>query len=110
MFAAVSYLVLLSLFVWLGPVAVLASDDTEKQEEPEKIVLFHAGDWEIDAGGQVRLRGDFVRNQNFTDFTFTPGHHEAQFLERTRLQTSVVNRALNLEAFVQFQWYGRWGA
>jgi hypothetical protein len=65
--------------------------------------------WEIDGGGQVRLKGDFAKNQNFTNFTFTPAHNEAQFLERTRLQASIENRSLNLEIFIQGQWYGRWG-
>ncbi len=90
-------------------VSVFAEEGDEKEKEPEKIVVLRAGDWEIDAGGQVRLRGDFAKNQNFTNLSFMPGHHEAQFLERTRLQASVENRALNLEAFVQMQWYGRWG-
>jgi hypothetical protein len=115
MFAAVSskketiYLVLFSLFVWLGPFVVLAGDDGEKEKESEKIVVLRTGEWEIDVGGQVRLRGDFAWNQNFTNFAFTPDHKEAQFLERTRLQASIENRSLNLEGFVQGQWYGRWG-
>ncbi len=103
------YLILFSLLVWLDPFVVLAGDNREEDKEPEKIVVFRTGDWEVDVGGQVRLRGDFARNQNFTGFSFTPGHHEAQFLERTRLQASVENHALNLEAFIQLQWYGRWG-
>jgi hypothetical protein len=78
-------------------------DGTESNEKPHEVR------WEIDVGGQVRLRGDFARNQNFTKFAFTPDHKEAQFLERTRLQGSVENHALNLEAYVQIQWYGRWG-
>ncbi len=65
--------------------------------------------WKVDAGGQVRSRGDFARNQNFTDFTFTPGQKEAQFLERTRLHGSIENPGLGLKVFVQPQWYGRWG-
>jgi|SRR6266508_377511 len=32
---------------------------------------------EADAGGQIRLRGDFARNQNLTDFTFTPGQKDS---------------------------------
>jgi hypothetical protein len=99
------------LFFWLGAFPLFAEEAEEKDKEKESggIVLLRAGEWEIDAGGQVRLRGDFAKNQNFTNFAFTPGHHEAQFLERTRLQASVENHALNLEAFVQGQWYGRWG-
>ncbi|MGZ3525883.1 MAG: alginate export family protein, partial [Thermodesulfobacteriota bacterium] len=83
--------------------------EKQKEAESEKIVVLRAGEWEIDVGGQVRLRGDFAKNQNFTDLSFTPGHDEAQFLERTRLQASVENHGLNLKAFFQFQWYGRWG-
>jgi len=74
-------------------------------EDPEAI----QEGWRIDAGGQVRLRGDFARNQNFTDFAFTPGRKEAQFLERTRLHGSIENPALGLKVFVQPQWYGKWG-
>src|SRR4030067_19749 len=65
--------------------------------------------WKLDAGGQIRLRGEFARNQNLTDFTFTPGEKEAQFLERTRLHGSIENPALGLKMFFQPQWYGRWG-
>ena len=83
--------------------------EKKEESESERIVVLRAGEWEIDAGGQVRLRGDFGKNQNFTDFGFTPGHKEGQFLERTRLQASAENHALNLKAFVQGQWYGRWG-
>jgi hypothetical protein len=101
------YLLLLVSF-WLCPPFVSADDNrgdgTQSNEKPHEVR------WEIDVGGQVRLRGDFSENQNFTNFVFTPGHHEAQFLERTRLQASVEDHALNLEAFVQGQWYGRWGS
>jgi hypothetical protein len=103
------YLLFFVLFSWSAAFPLFAEENTEKNKESEKLVLLRAGEWEIDAGGQVRLRGDFARNQNFTDFTFTPDHREAQFLERTRLQASVENRSLNLELFVQGQWYGRWG-
>ena len=92
---------------WFCPRFVSADDSrgdrTESNEKPLEVR------WEIDVGGQVRLRGDFARNQNFTNFAFTPDHKEVQFLERTRLQASVEDHALNLEAFVQGQWYGRWG-
>ena len=98
---------LVFLFFWLAALPLFAEEG--KEAESEKKPLFHAGQWEFDAGGQVRLRGDFAENQNFTDFSFTPGSREAQFLERTRLQGSVENHALNLEGFVQVQWYGRWG-
>src|SRR3989304_4507432 len=65
--------------------------------------------WKLDAGGQVRIRGDFAKNQNLTDFPFPPGQKEAQFLERPRLHGSIENPALGLKVFVQPQWYGRWG-
>src|SRR3972149_5195138 len=65
--------------------------------------------WKLDFGGQVRMRGDFAKNQNLTNFTFTPGEREAQFLERTRLHGSIENPALGLKVFVPPQWYGRWG-
>lgn len=66
--------------------------------------------WKLDFGGQVRIRGDFAENQNFTDFTFTPGQKEAQFLERTRLYGFVEDPSLNLKVYAHIQWYGRWGA
>jgi len=88
---------------------LLADEDKEKEKESDREGLLRLGEWAFDAGAQVRLRGDFVKNQNLTDFTFTPAHKEAQFLERTRLQASIENHSLNLEAFVQGQWYGRWG-
>ncbi len=65
--------------------------------------------WKFDVGGQIRLRGDFAQNQNFTDFTFTPGEKEAQVLQRTRPHASIENPFLKLKAFAQLQWYGRWG-
>jgi hypothetical protein len=95
------------IFLWLTAFPLFADEGKEKESERE--ALLRMGQWEFDFGGQVRLRGDFAKNQNFTDFAFTPGHNEAQFLERTRLQASVENHTLNLEAFVQVQWYGRWG-
>jgi hypothetical protein len=97
------------LFFWLGAFPLFADEDKGKDRESYGKALFHLGQWEFDVGGQVRLRGDFAENQNFTDFSFTPGHREAQFFERTRLQGSVENHALNLEGFVQVQWYGTWG-
>jgi hypothetical protein len=105
----ISYPLFFFLFSWFTAFPLFAEEDKGKDGESEGKALFHLGQWEFDAGGQVRLRGDFAKNQNFTDRTFTPGHREAQFLERTRLQGSVENHALNLEGFVQVQWYGRWG-
>jgi hypothetical protein len=95
------------IFLWFTAVPLFADEGKEKESEREAVLRM--GQWEFDFGGQVRLRGDFAKNQNFTDFAFTPGHNEAQFLERTRLQASVENHSMNLEAFVQVQWYGRWG-
>ena len=43
------------------------------EEEPAKEALLSYGPWDLDAGGQVRVRGDFARNQNLTDFTFSSG-------------------------------------
>jgi hypothetical protein len=97
------------LFFWLAAFPLFAEEEKGKDRESDGKPLFRLGQWELDAGGQVRLRGDFAKNQSLTDFSFTPGHGEGQFLERTRLQASVENRALNLEGFVQVQWYGRWG-
>jgi len=97
------------LFFWLSAFPLFAEDEKEKDRDSDGKPLFHLGQWEFNAGGQVRLRGDFTWNQSLTDFKFTPGLREAQFLERTRLQASVENHALNLEGFVQGQWYGRWG-
>jgi hypothetical protein len=105
----VPYSILFLILAWFTALPLLAEEDKGKEGESERKALLRLGQWELDAGGQVRLRGDFAKNQNFTDFTFTPGHREAQFLERTRLQGSVENHALNLEGFVQVQWYGRWG-
>jgi len=97
------------IFLWFTASPLFADEDKEKDKESDREVVLRVGQWEFDVGGQVRLRGDFAKNQNFTDFAFTPGHKEAQFLERTRLQASVENHGINLEAFVQIQWYGRWG-
>ena len=95
------------IFLWFTAFPLFADEGKEKETEREAVLRM--GQWELDLGGQVLLRGDFAKNQNFTDFAFTPGHNEAQFLERTRLQASVENHSMNLEAFVQVQWYGRWG-
>jgi len=105
----VVYLLFIIFSSWSAAFSSLADEDKEKDKGSEREVLLRLGEWEFDAGGQVRLKGDFARNQNFTNFAFTPDHKEAQFLERTRLQGSVENHAVNLEAYVQIQWYGRWG-
>jgi hypothetical protein len=100
---------LVFLFFWFAAFPLFGEEDKGQEGESDRKALVRSGQWELDAGGQVHLRGDFAKNQNFTDFAFTPVHREAQFLERTRLQASVENHALNLEGFVQVQWYGRWG-
>jgi hypothetical protein len=105
----VVYLLFFIFSSWSTALSSLADEDKEKDKGSEREVLLRLGDWEFDAGGQVRLRGDFAWNQNLTNFAFTPGHKEAQFLERTRLQASIENHSLNLQVFVQGQWYGRWG-
>lgn len=104
-----AYLLFFFLFLGFTAFPLFADEDKEKDKESDREVVLRVGQWEVDFGGQVRLRGDFVKNQNFTDFSFTPGHNEAQFLERTRLQASIENHAMNLEVLVQGQWYGRWG-
>ena len=104
-----SIIYLLFFFIFFLSTVLPLSADEEEEEESNSEALFRVGQWEFDAGGQVRLRGDFAKNQDFTDFAFTPRHHESQFLERTRLQASVENHSSNLEAFAQIQWYGRWG-
>ena len=105
----VPYSIFFLLLAWFTALPLLAEEDKGRDGESDRKALLRLGLWEFDVGGQVRLKGDFAKNQNFTDFAFTPGHSEAQFLERTRLQGSVENHALNLEGFVQVQWYGRWG-
>jgi len=86
-----------------------AGEVSKREEEPSEHFKPSEDRWEIDIGGQLRLRGDFEKNQNFTDFAFTPKQREAQFLERSRLQAAIENRSMNLEVFFQMQWYGRWG-
>ncbi len=65
--------------------------------------------WTLGVGSQIRLRGDFVRNQSLTDFAFASGQREAQFLQRSRLNVSAEDTVLGVKAFAQGQWYGRWG-
>jgi len=103
------HFLLLFTFFWLSTPPVFADEDKGENKESGGGIKVYEGRWEIEVEGQMRLRGDFAKNQNLTDFAFTPGHREAQFLERTRLQASVENRAMNLEAVVQVQSYGRWG-
>lgn len=93
------------LLTFLVSIHFLFLPHNQAAEQPEAV----EDRWKVDGGGQVRLRGDFVRNQDLTDFTFTPGEEEVQFLERTRLHGSIANSVLGLKIFVQPQWYGRWG-
>ena len=100
----------LLLLLFFISIRAFADEGAEKGDEPgEHIRVISGGPWEVEMGGQIRLRGDFAKNQNFTNFAFTPAHREAQFLERTRLQASVENQPSNLRVFVEMQWYGRWG-
>ena len=105
----IAYPLFFFLFFWFAAFPLFAEENEEKDKESGGIVLFRAGVWEIGTGGQIRLRGDFAWNQNFTNFAFTPNHREAQFLERTRLNGVLENPALGLKIFVEGQWYGRWG-
>jgi hypothetical protein len=97
----------LCLFVAAQSLSGDEASQSGGSQAPEAL-LTH-GPWRLDAGGQVRVRGDFAGNQDFTDFTFSPGHREAQFLKRSRLHGSVENTELNLKLFLEPQWYGRWG-
>lgn len=105
----IAYSLLFFTFLWFTTFPLLADEERGRDNGSEKKAVVRLGEWEFDFGGQVRLRGDFAKNQNFTDFALTPGHDEAQLLERTRLQASIENHSLNMEAFFQSQWYGRWG-
>lgn len=102
------FLIMVALFGLSVPRAFgeqMIEEDKSSGEKPDS----KENRWKLDAGGEVRVRGDFARNQNLTDFTFTPGEKEAQILQRTRLRASVENPALGLKGFAQIQWYGRWG-
>ena len=101
----------LSFFILCGitVTAVFSGEVKKDDKSPGEEAKPPESRWTFDGGGQIRVRGDFARNQNLTDFSFTPGKRESQFLERTRLHGSVENPALHLKAFAQPQWYGRWG-
>lgn len=57
-------------------------------------------------GGQVRLRGDFARNQDLSDFSLSPANHDEQLLSRTRLNMSL-EPIEQIKAFTQGQFYNR---
>ncbi len=101
-------LLLLFLSFSLTPLSVFSDEGKGKKGDREGSDPSE-NRWKLELEGQVRLRGDFARNQSLTDFAFDPKHRESQFLERSRVQTSLENPALNMEAVVQGQWYGRWG-
>jgi len=103
------YLLLFFISLLFTVVPVSAGERNVEGKDADESLKPPEDRWKLDAGGQVRVRGDFGWNQNFTDFNFTPGHREAQFLERTRLQAAIENPALGLKGFAQVQWYGRWG-
>lgn len=56
--------------------------------------------------GQVRLRGDFVENQNLSDFAFSLDSHDEQILSRTRLSLSL-EPIKQIKGFIQGQFYSR---
>lgn len=60
----------------------------------------------FDIGGQVRLRGDFVENQNLSDFSFSPDTDNEQLTSRARLGLSITPSD-DLTVFAQGQFYGR---
>lgn len=60
----------------------------------------------FELGGQVRLRGDFTRNQNLNDFSFSPGTHDEQLVSRTRLNLSL-EPTEQIRVFLQGQFYNR---
>jgi len=70
----IAYLLPFFLFFWLPVVPASGDDAIEKNKESEEIAKPPEDRWKLDVGGQIRLRGDFAWNQNFTDFSFTPGH------------------------------------
>ncbi len=105
----VNFIILFFSFCWFTLAAVFAEESSKEDEQKPGYLRFSRDSWEFEAGGQLRFRGDYAKNQNLTDFTFTPGEKEAQFLERSRFHGSVENKALGMEVFAQIQWYGRWG-
>lgn len=109
LFKKVCFSLLFFILYGITVSAVFSGEGKKENKSPGEEAKPPENRWSFDGGGQIRLRGDFVRNQNLTDFTFTPETKEAQFLERTRLHGSVENPALRLKAFAQLQWYGRWG-
>lgn len=60
----------------------------------------------LKVGGEARLRGDFVKNQNLGDFSFSPDTHDEQVLYRTRLNLSL-EPIKQIKGFLQGQFYGR---
>ncbi len=103
-----SIFLLLFLPLCLHPLFALSEEGKIKNTGKEDSNPSENG-WKLELEGQLRVRGDFTWNQNLTDFSFEPGHREKQFLQRSRGQISLENKALDLEAVVQGQWYGRWG-
>lgn len=57
-------------------------------------------------GGQIRLRGDSLRNQNLGDFSFSPETHDEQIVSRTRVNVSVAP-IKQIKGFIQGQFYSR---
>ncbi len=96
-------------FLFLTICCLIASQVLAQDEKEPGYFRLVKDPWEFEAEGQVRLRGDYAKNQELTGFAFTPGEKEAQILERNRLGGSIENKKLGFEASAQVQWYGRWG-
>ncbi len=60
----------------------------------------------FEIGGEVRLRGDFVKNQSLSDFSINPDAKDNQILNRTRMGLSL-NFSDQIKGFVQGQFYSR---
>lgn len=46
------------LFFWITAFPLFAEEEKGEDRESDRKPLLHLGQWEFDAGGQVRLRGD----------------------------------------------------
>jgi hypothetical protein len=74
-----------------------ASENTDQMPEEFK---------NFGVNGQVRVRGDWSRNQNLRDLTLTPGTEDNQVVSRTRLNVWL-EPGESLKLFAQGQFYGR---
>jgi hypothetical protein len=78
---------------WIDPAAAHA-----------KIIT--ADDVTAKIGVQERVRGDFARNQNLGDFSFNPGMHDEQVLNRIRLNF-FMSPVKGVDGFIEGQFYMR---